>query len=109
MAVTGHSGLEAADSRGGAGTSACAAPNVDMPRTLLRCCRASHTTEYCTPDSMAHIPTGASRTPGEPDDKAYSTLKEIEDAGHKVADFTKHAASDLTKKVSGCRSRLSVA
>ncbi len=71
----------------------------------------------------------SSRTPGEPDDKVYSTLKEIEDAGHKVrcgkvscprhqfqqydqcghlplfiavqvADFTKHAATDLTKKVS---------
>lgn len=26
----------------------------------------------------------SSRTPGEPDDKVYSTLREIEDAGHKV-------------------------
>jgi len=34
-------------------------------------------------------------------DKSYSTLKEIEDAGHKVADFTKTAASDLSKKLFG--------
>lgn len=25
-----------------------------------------------------------SRQPGEPDDKVYATLKELEDAGHKV-------------------------